>query len=91
MSKKSRLRNFFNSQYAEGSQTMLKSAQQHFYHFFLSLSREWIWKMSLLVISEILELFLNTLTADDKYSLRKSENFWQPIQMKLSKKETFFS
>ena len=47
--------------------------------------------MSLLVISEILELFLNTLTADDKYSLRKSENFWQPIQMKLSKKETFFS
>ena len=32
--------------------------------------------MSLLVMSEILGLFLNTLTADDKYSLRNSENFF---------------
>ena len=30
--------------------------------------------MSLLVLSEILGLFVNTLTADDKYSLRNSEN-----------------
>ena len=36
-------------------------------------------KMSLLVISEILGLFVNTLAADDKYSLRKSENLPQPI------------
>ena len=47
--------------------------------------------MSLLVISEILGLFVNTLTADDKHSRRNSENLWQSIQMQLSKKdETFF-
>ena len=31
-------------------------------------------KMFLLVISEILGLFVNTLTADDKYSLCNKEN-----------------
>ena len=31
-------------------------------------------KMSLLVASETLGLFVNTLTADNKYSLRNSEN-----------------
>ena len=42
--------------------------------------------MSLLVISEFLRLFVNTLTADDKYSLRNTENLYQPIQMQLRKK-----
>ena len=42
--------------------------------------------MSLLVISEFLRLFVNTLTADDKYSLRNTENLYQPIQMQLPKK-----
>ena len=37
--------------------------------------------MSLFVKSEILGLFVNTLTADDKYSLHNSENLTQPIQM----------
>ena len=41
--------------------------------------------MSLLVISEILGLFGNTLIGDDKYSLRNSENLRHPIQMELSK------
>ena len=31
-------------------------------------------------ISEILGLFVNTLTADDIYSLRNIENLQQPIQ-----------
>ena len=35
---------------------------------------KWSWKIFLLVISQILGLFLNTLTADDKYSFRNSEN-----------------
>ena len=43
--------------------------------------------MSPLVISEILGLFVNTLTAYDKYSLRNDQNLWQTIQMQLSKKE----
>ena len=43
------------------------------------------------MISEIFELLVNTLTADDKYSLRNSEDFRQPIQVRLSKKQIFFS
>ena len=31
------------------------------------------------VISEILGLFINTMTADGKYSLRVSQNLRQPI------------
>ena len=40
--------------------------------------------MPLLVICEI---FVNTLTPDDKYSLRNSEPLLQPIQTQLSKKQ----
>ena len=43
--------------------------------------------MSLLVISEMLALFVNILTTDDKYSLHNSENLQQAIQMQLSKKQ----
>ena len=43
--------------------------------------------MSFLVISETLGLFFNTLTADDKYSLRKKWDLPQLIQMQLSKKQ----
>ena len=44
--------------------------------------------MSLLVICEILELFVNTLTAKHiKYSLGNSDNLKQSIQMQLSKKQ----
>ena len=47
--------------------------------------------MSLLAISEILRLFLNRLTVDDKYSLRNSENLRQPIQIELFKRQKTFS
>ena len=46
--------------------------------------------MSLLVISKILKLFVNTLTADHKYSLRNSRNLPQQIPMQLSKKQKLF-
>ena len=47
--------------------------------------------MSALVISQILRLFVNTLTLDDKYSRRNMQTFWQQVQTPLSqKKETFF-
>ena len=35
--------------------------------------------------------FLNTLTADDKYSLISKDNSMQTIQMHLSQKQNFFS
>ena len=47
--------------------------------------------VSLLVISEILGLFLNTLTTDEKYSLRNSENLSESIKMQLSKTQKTFS
>ena len=43
--------------------------------------------MSLLVTHKSLSLFVNTLTADDKYSLLNKDNLAQPIQMQLSTKK----
>ena len=46
--------------------------------------------MSALVTSEILRLFVNTLTPDDKSSRRYMQTFWQQGQTPLSHKgETF--
>ena len=45
--------------------------------------------MSPLVIYKTLGLFINILTADDKYSLLNKDNLAQPIQMQLSKKKMF--
>ena len=48
-------------------------------------------KKSLLVICKILRLFVNTLTADDKYSLLNRDNLTQAIQTLLSQKPKAFS
>ena len=49
------------------------------------------WKNSPLVWYEILRLFVNTLTTDDKYSRRNMQNFLQQLEPPLYKKEkTFF-
>ena len=47
--------------------------------------------MSLLVVFEIFGLFVQTMTADEKYILCNSENSPQPIEMQLSEKQTTFS
>ena len=36
-------------------------------------------------------MFVNTLSADDKYSFLNRDNLTQPIQMQLSRKEKTFS
>ena len=46
--------------------------------------------MYLLVICEILGLFVNTWTADDKFSLRYTENLSKRIKMQLFKKQKNF-
>ena len=43
-----------------------------------------IWKKSPLLKFEIFWVFFNTLTADDKYLVRDSENLEFPIQMQFS-------
>ena len=49
------------------------------------------WKQSLLATWEILRLFVNTLTADDKYSLLNTGNLTQHVHMHLSQKQKDFS
>ena len=46
--------------------------------------------MSALVTSEILRLFVNTLTPDDKYSRRNMKIFWQQLETPLSQVENTF-
>ena len=48
-------------------------------------------KESLLVICKISELFVDTLTADEKYTLLNRDKLTQPTQMQLSKKQKLFS
>ena len=43
---------------------------------------------SALVLSEILTLFVNTLTTDDKYSRRNKVNFAKQLEALLSQKQT---
>ena len=87
MFKKPCFRTLFDGQHANASQTLLKSARKHYYHIFLSLWVKWSWKLSLLVISEILGLFVSTLTADNKRSRRDSKKWPQALQMQLYKKQ----
>ena len=42
------------------------------------------------MISKILGLFVNTLTADEKYSHFNRENLLQHLEMQLSQKEKIF-
>ena len=48
-------------------------------------------KKSVLVRRKALELFVNTLTADDKYSLLNRDNLAEPIRTQLSQKQKTFS
>ena len=49
------------------------------------------WTKSAFVRYEILILFVNTLTTDDKYSRRNMLNFTQQLEALLSQKEKTFS
>ena len=48
-------------------------------------------KKSFLVRRKALELFVNTLSADDKYSLLNRDNLTQQIRTQLSQKQKAFS
>ena len=52
----------------------MKYAWEHFYQIFSSLWGEMIEKMSPLVEFEILGVFVNTLTVDDKYPVPDCKN-----------------
>ena len=67
------------------------SARHHYYPLFSSLRGELSWKKSPSVLYEILRLFLNALTADDKYSGSNMLNLLQQFQTPLYDKIKTFS
>ena len=69
MQKKPSVRTLMESQDVKESEILLKSARKYFCHIFYSLLKEISSKNSVLVVSEMLRLFVNILTPDDKYSL----------------------
>ena len=50
-----------------------------------------IWNLSSLVLGEILEVFVNTLTYDGSYPVQGFQNFQLLIQMQLSEKQETFA
>ena len=74
-----------------GFQTLLISARHHYYPFFSSIRGKWSCKKSPSVWYEILRLFVNALTADDKYSGSNMQNLPQQLQTPLSQKQNAFS
>ena len=69
MPKKPLVRTLMDSQHVKGSETLHKSTPQYFCHIFWSIWKKISLKNYVLVVSEILRLFVNMLTADDTYSL----------------------
>ena len=86
MPESSYFRTLFESQCIHGCKTLLRPALQHFYPNFPLSQNKLSWKISALVISEILGLFGNTLTADNMYSRHNWQKFWQQVQAILSQK-----
>ena len=86
-SRRSCFRTPFANQRANGFQTPLKVATHHYYPFFPWISSKLSWKKTALLWLKILRLFVNTLTADDRYSCRNMQNFLQTLQT-LQKRKT---
>ena len=71
---------------------MLKSERQHLHYIYWSTGSQLSCKKSVLVIRKSLRLFVNTMSAVDKFSLLNTDNLITPIQMQLSQKlKTFCS
>ena len=90
-SRRSCFRTPFGNQRVNGFQTPLKVATHHYYPFFPWIWGKLSWKKTALLWLKILRLFVNTLTADDKYSFSNMENFLQQVQTLLSEKRKTFS
>ena len=80
----------FGNQRVNGFETLLKSAQNHYFTIFQWIRDKYGRKMSALVTSEIFRLFVNTLTPHHKYSRRYMQIFWQELQKPLSQKGISF-
>ena len=90
MSKKPRSRTPFCNQRVHEFQTLSKQARNHDYPIVPWIWDKLSWKKCRLVKFEILRLFVNTLTTDDKYSSRNIENLTQQLQTTMSQKQKTF-
>ena len=90
LSKKHSFRTRFYRQHVKASQILATSLWQRFYHVFSSFSLKLIWKMFPLVLDEISEVSVNTLTADGKYFVHDFENLPLKIQMHYRKNKKLF-
>ena len=69
----------------------MKSARPHYYPLFSSIRGKCGWKKLPSVWYEILRLFVNALTAADKYSGSNMQNLPQQFETPLSQKQNTFS
>ena len=89
--KKRRFGTRFDTQHDKVSQILAKSPWEGFYHVFSSFWEKFISNISPVLLGEILEMFLNTLSADGKYPIEDWDNLPFQIQMQLSEKlKTFY-
>ena len=80
----------FGNQRVNGFETLLTSARHHYLALFPRIRDKLSCKKSALITSEIFRLFVNTLTADDKYSRRNIKISWQQLQTPLPQKGKTF-
>ena len=91
MSKRSHFRGSFNKKDGKRVETLLKSERQHLYHIYWSLWMQFRLKKSFSVRCKILGLFVNPLSADNKYSLLNRGNLMQHVKMQLCQKWKSFA
>ena len=80
----------FGNEGVHGLQILLKSARHHYYPIAPWIGDKLSCKKSTLVKFEILGLFVNTLSADEKYSSRNIQNLTQQLQTTMSQKQMTF-
>ena len=80
----------FGNQRVNVFQTLLKSARHHYYPIFSFILDILSWKKSALVWSDMLRLFVKTLTADNKYSRCNVQNCVTQVQMLYLKTKRLF-
>ena len=80
----------FGNQRVHEFQTLSKSARHHYYLIVPWIWDKLSWKKCRLVRFEILQLFVNTLTTDDKYSSRNIQNLTEHLQTTMSQKQKTF-
>ena len=90
-SRSSFIRTPFGNQRVNGFHTPLKVARHLYYPFFPWISGKLNWKNTVLLWLKIFRLFVNTLTADDKYCCGNMKIFLQQLQTLLSQKRKTLS